>query len=551
MNQATFDLGSTEIMVPGRVDAKVQLYDADDRISTLYFAYSVVKDPSGDDYIPSENEKTLIEDVIGNGRQIIADAKAATINANDAANNANTAAIDAYDASDSANTATNNANVATGKADTATGNANAAADNANSVATDVRNAQVAIDASELVRKNNESARVTAESGRVTAESTRVTNENSRVTVEGARVTAETTRGTNETARKNAETARVTAEGLRVTAETARATAETARVNTEALRVTAETARAGAETLRASAESSRVTVEAARVSKETTRESNETTRQTQETARQTNTQTAITNADNATSTLNTLIGNTKGVGTYNPSTTYKPNNFVQYNGSTYMCIAQALNKVPTDVAFWQLVASRGQDGAGTVAGVVSTNADLSVGGTAQTPDLAINPTLKNAWNDKYTKSEMDVISVGKEDISNKGIRNGYAGLDANGKVPAEQLNVVNVNKAKVMNLDISSTAEGTYGTYTPQIKGNFLVGVYLRVITGPTIITVRVTYGDDTGPQSTIVLDAKLTPVGSYSLLPLFINSIGGAVIAVKAIVNVATQVKISTSITEV
>jgi hypothetical protein len=74
-NTVKFDLGTEETKVPGKVEATVQLYDADERVSTISFAYQVVKDPTGDGYIPTANEQTLIETVLNDGPLVIQQAQ--------------------------------------------------------------------------------------------------------------------------------------------------------------------------------------------------------------------------------------------------------------------------------------------------------------------------------------------------------------------------------------------------------------------------------------------------------------------------------------------
>lgn len=87
VNEITFELGSTEVSVPGNVKAAIQLYDVDGRVSSIPFTYEVTKDIATG-YIPSKEEKTLIELVLGQGPAILAAAQTATITANDAATNA-------------------------------------------------------------------------------------------------------------------------------------------------------------------------------------------------------------------------------------------------------------------------------------------------------------------------------------------------------------------------------------------------------------------------------------------------------------------------------
>jgi len=76
-NKATFVLGTNETAVAGGVVAKAQFYDADGRVSTLSFGYTVGTDPTGSGYVPSESEATLIEIVLNDGPLIIQSAEEA------------------------------------------------------------------------------------------------------------------------------------------------------------------------------------------------------------------------------------------------------------------------------------------------------------------------------------------------------------------------------------------------------------------------------------------------------------------------------------------
>ena len=66
-NQVTFVLGTNETAVSGTVNAVVQLYDVDGRVSTLSFSYVVKSDPTGSGYVTSTDEQTLIEVVLNDG----------------------------------------------------------------------------------------------------------------------------------------------------------------------------------------------------------------------------------------------------------------------------------------------------------------------------------------------------------------------------------------------------------------------------------------------------------------------------------------------------
>ncbi|QBP41930.1 right-handed parallel beta-helix repeat-containing protein [Paenisporosarcina antarctica] len=82
-NKATFILNSSETAIAGSVVAMAQFYDVNGRVSTLSFPYQVVVDPTGNGYIPSENEATLIEIVLNDGPLIIQSAEDAAIYANE------------------------------------------------------------------------------------------------------------------------------------------------------------------------------------------------------------------------------------------------------------------------------------------------------------------------------------------------------------------------------------------------------------------------------------------------------------------------------------
>lgn len=63
-SKAVFDLGTSEMAYPGKVNAMVQLYEGTERVSTFSFNYYVLKDPTGAEYVPSETEMTLIQTVM-------------------------------------------------------------------------------------------------------------------------------------------------------------------------------------------------------------------------------------------------------------------------------------------------------------------------------------------------------------------------------------------------------------------------------------------------------------------------------------------------------
>lgn len=157
-------------------------------------------------------------------------------------------------------------------------------------------------------------------------------------------------------------------------------------------------------------------------------------------------------------------------------------------------------------------------------------------------------------------------------STKGQANGVASLDGTGNVPASQLGNVNaattsargtvkiaaapssgdpvaVNRTAIANdVQITGTSAQQIASYTPPAKGNFVVYVYFRVVTGTTNVTITVTYADGSGVQTNTMLNAQTSAVGSYSLVPLHINATNAAPINVNVTANVANQVYASASI---
>lgn len=285
---------------------------------------------------------------------------------------------------------------------------------------------------EGVRKSNETARIASEATRESAEITRKSNEVTRANSESDRTLAETTRNADESSRKlseadrntseitriSNETARGLSEASRVTKENERSTAETSRVNSENTRVANETSRQSNETTRQNQEVSRKTSEDARVLAETDRITKESTRITAENKRQTDTATAITNAEtattNATNAYNsakTIVDNTKFVEEWNNLATYKVNNIVSYNGSSFISLLDNnIGNVPDvhqNTLYWALMAQRGVDGTGSVA---------KVNNVSPTPDgnVALTPLDINA----VSKPEFDTLSLTVADKVNK-------------------------------------------------------------------------------------------------------------------------------------
>lgn len=276
---------------------------------------------------------------------------------------------------------------------------------------------------EATRTTNENTRISQENGRVSNESTRVTKENGRIANEATRLSNENIRIsnedgriTNESLRVLEEESRVTEEGLRVLAEQNRVDAEASRVLVENNRVSAELNRVNQESSRVIAENGRVSNEATRNSQEQLRISNESLRITRENGRIANEATRISNENIRISGENQRISNEalrvsvennrvfaeqsrvsaenvriqaefdrasaeveRSVWeTYNPSESYKIGNKVYYNGSSYICIADATGIVPTNTSYWSIVVQRGDQGVQGIQGIQGYSGTITIG-----------------------------------------------------------------------------------------------------------------------------------------------------------------------------
>lgn len=161
----------------------------------------------------------------------------------------------------------------------------------------------------------------------------------------------------------------------------------------------------------------------------------------------------------------------------------------------------------------------------------------------------------------TNAKTDVVSAINENVTNIGLKVPSSYLDTDGtltansdtKIPTQKAIKTYVDgKTTVMatasNTLLTTTSATTIITYTPTVQKNFLLGIYYRVITGTTNVTITVTYTDDTGVQTNTMLNAQSSAVGSYSLVPLFINAKPTGAITITATASVANQVYVSANI---
>lgn len=266
-------------------------------------------------------------------------------------------------------------------------------------------------------ETNELARISKENERISAENQRAINEDSRIESESLRSTAEVERVNAESERVNSYLLITEAENVRIASENERKTNEQTRISNEEARVAKYNEVNAKEELRISAEIERATAELLRVENENSRQSTFNTSIVELGKLKTDVQKAtsdaltVTNSANEiTISLQELIENTRYQEVFNIDKTYYKNNIVMYNGSSYIAKSETTGNIPTNEIYWGLLAQRGVDGKGSIVTVNGMSPDLN-GNVVISPDI-----------------------IGAESTSKKGVANGYAGLDGNGKIP---------------------------------------------------------------------------------------------------------------------
>ena len=96
-------------------------------------------------------------------------------------------------------------------------------------------------------------------------------------------------------------------------------------------------------------------------------------------------------------------------------------------------------------------------------------------------------------------------------------------------------------------EITVTGGQAVNTFTPLTNGLFLLSVYLRV-TAATTVEVSATHQDVGGAQTTELLASQLLQAGSYALVPIAVEDVAGAAIAINVNAGAANQVYATTAI---
>lgn len=105
----------------------------------------------------------------------------------------------------------------------------------------------------------------------------------------------------------------------------------------------------------------------------------------------------------------------------------------------------------------------------------------------------------------------------------------------------------VAKSAVAEMVLSTINPTTVFTYTHGASRDWLVDVYIRIVTGVTAITLTLTYTDSSGAQTVNYMTARILNTGSYLIPELYFRSLASA-ITLTATADIANQAYITASL---
>lgn len=123
------------------------------------------------------------------------------------------------------------------------------------------------------------------------------------------------------------------------------------------------------------------------------------------------------------------------------------------------------------------------------------------------------------------------------------------LDAQGRVTAATSGAPVALGSRAVDTQLTTTSATSVATYTPGSTKALWVGLYYRVMTATTDVTITITYTDASGGQTLTAVPLTATTVGSYAMTPIFLVATNAAV-TVTATGGTANQVFVSASIIE-
>lgn len=181
---------------------------------------------------------------------------------------------------------------------------------------------------------------------------------------------------SETNASNSATAAAASEAAAATSESAAAASETAASSSETAAAASETAAANSATASANSATASANSATAAAASETAAAASETAAANSATAA------AASETAAAASAAAAEVAKIEWQGDYDGGTTYAVNDAVLYSGSSYICTAATTGNLPTDVAYWDLLSSKGDQGIQGIQGPAGVNGHAVTVSTSQ-------------------------------------------------------------------------------------------------------------------------------------------------------------------------
>lgn len=235
-----------------------------------------------------------------------------------------------------------------------------------------------------------------------------------------------------------------------------------------------------------------------------------------------------NIENFTKT--TITDYYKYQGVWSITTPYTIFNTVTFSddGCTYLCLQSNTGHAPSETAYWLQNSSKGM--------------------TGEKGDPGANLVNKQTYNNSYAYNLNDLVQY--NGVTYYCIQASVGHLPTDTNFWSVFLSPPALPVISTQELLITTTNLTTVVTHTPTVAKNIQATIYFRVITGTTNVSIQITYTDVTGAQTLNLLTTQSCPIGSYTLLPVFINSTASAItISIQA--GTSNRVYASASVLEV
>jgi microcystin-dependent protein len=161
--------------------------------------------------------------------------------------------------------------------------------------------------------------------------------------------------------------------------------------------------------------------------------------------------------------------------------------------------------------------------------ISTATQNALNLKANSSDVNTSLNLKADKATTYTKTEIDTYLALKENKANKGVANGYASLDVNGKVPLSQLPTIASSVSTLTDVNLNNISNNeilTYNAVSQKWENKNIENISSNLTSGELtpIGSIMAYYGGGEIPEGWLLCDGSEFDIMHYPLLHNFLNS---------------------------